>query len=79
MSRLLLLSMVAVLGVCACIGCQNATEPGTLPPDLLFGRTGMGPLEFNYPRAVAISPAGPLYVVDKAGRIQAFTQSGEFV
>lgn len=39
----------------------------------------MGPLEFNYPRAAAISPNGDLYVVDKGGRIQRFTQGGEYV
>jgi sugar lactone lactonase YvrE len=39
----------------------------------------MGPREFNYPRAAAMSSAGRLYVVDKAGRIQALTQAGEFI
>jgi DNA-binding beta-propeller fold protein YncE len=60
-------------------GCRRDTTPGTLPPLLLFGRTGMGPGEFNYPRAAAIGGERCLYVVDKGGRIQALTQSGEFV
>jgi DNA-binding beta-propeller fold protein YncE len=45
----------------------------------VFGRTGMGSGEFNYPRAVAISAEGTLYIVDKAGRIQALSQDGEFL
>jgi len=60
-------------------GCQPGTPPGTLPPDLLFGRSGMGPLEFNYPRAAAVDAAGRLYIVDKGGRIQKLTQAGEFL
>ena len=39
----------------------------------------MGHLEFNYPRAAAIGPNRHIYIVDKAGRIQALTQTGEFV
>jgi DNA-binding beta-propeller fold protein YncE len=73
------LPFALVLGACVPIGCRPGADPGTMPPLFLFGRTGMGPLEFNYPRAAAISPAGDLYVVDKAGRIQAITQAGEFV
>jgi DNA-binding beta-propeller fold protein YncE len=60
-------------------GCGPASVPGASPPLLIVGRSGMGHLEFNYPRAAAIGPNGYLYIVDKAGRIQALTQSGEFV
>ncbi len=38
----------------------------------------MGPLEFNYPRAIALAPNGLLYVVDKAARVQALTADGEY-
>ncbi|MFQ5806963.1 MAG: hypothetical protein ACE5I3_10990 [Phycisphaerae bacterium] len=79
MSRPRGFSFVLVLAVGAPTGCRPDTAPGTLPPLSLFGRTGMGPLEFNYPRAAAINSEGRLYIVDKAGRIQALTQSGEFV
>lgn len=48
-------------------------------PLLTFGRTGVGPGEFNYPRAAAIGPDGLLYVVDKGGRVQVLTQAGGFV
>ena len=68
-----------VLVACAAVGCRPDAVPGAVPPTLLFGRTGMGPLEFNYPRAAAISPDRHLYIVDKAGRIQALTQTGEFL
>ena len=39
----------------------------------------MGPLEFNYPRAIAINAAEQFYVVDKGGHIQAVTVAAEFV
>ncbi len=72
-----LLGMVAFV-LAGLAGCRDAT-PGTLPPQLVFGSTGMGPGEFNYPRAAAIGPDHLLYVVDKGGRLQAFTQRGAFV
>lgn len=52
--------------------------PAPQIPDLLFGHTGIGPGEFNYPRAAALGPDGLIYIVDKAGRIQAFNQAGQF-
>lgn len=79
MSRSQGLSLALALVACAPGGCRPDAAPGAVPPLLAFGRTGMGPLEFNYPRAAAIGPAGRLYIVDKAGRIQALTQAGEFV
>lgn len=79
MSRWDGLRLVLALATLSSVGCQPDTPPGTLPPLLLFGRTGMGPLEFNYPRAAALSADGRLYVVDKAGRIQALTQAGDFL
>lgn len=60
-------------------GCGSRPPAGQNPPLFSFGRTGMGPGEFNYPRAACVGPDGLLYVVDKAGRMQAFTQSGELV
>ncbi len=49
------------------------------PTERVFGRTGVGALEFNYPRAAVATPDGQLYVVDKGGRVQLLGQSGEFV
>jgi DNA-binding beta-propeller fold protein YncE len=38
----------------------------------VFGRRGMNPGEFAYPRAIVCGADGWVYVVDKRGRIQAF-------
>lgn len=65
---------VAVLSTAGC----RPTGQGATPPLLLFGRSGAGPVEFNYPRAAAFAPDGRLYVVDKGGRIQALEPGGEF-
>lgn len=73
------LALTIALAASVALGCRPASTPGLAPPPEAFGRTGMGPGEFNYPRAAAINADGILYVVDKAGRIQALTQAGEFV
>lgn len=61
----------------------SACGPGPLgdsaAPLLVFGRSGMGPYEFNYPRAAVFGGNGRLYVVDKAGRVQAFSPDAAFV
>lgn len=44
-----------------------------------FGRTGAGPAEFVYPRAIDILADGSLLVVDKTGRIQQLSEDGEFL
>lgn len=60
-------------------GC-GVRDPNDVPGlRRLFGRTGMGPGEFSYPRAGARSPDGRLYIVDKAARIQCYSPAGEFV
>lgn len=66
----LLLLLAHVMGGCGPVAGQD-------PVALLFGRTGFGLGEFSYPRAAVIAPNGRLYVVDKAGRIQALTTDGE--
>lgn len=45
----------------------------------IFGRTGLGAGEFSYPRAAVMGAGQRLYVVDKAGRVQAFTSDGQYV
>ncbi len=69
---------VVVVGMLLAAGLGGCSQPPAEEPEFVFGRTGMGPLEFNYPRAAVIAPGGLLYVVDKAGRIQCFSQKGEF-
>ncbi|MBI5866135.1 MAG: hypothetical protein HZB38_16825 [Planctomycetes bacterium] len=70
-------SLAAALAV-VLAGCGS--EPGTAAPPLrIIGQTGIGPGEFNYPRAAVVSGNGDLYVVDKGGRIQEFDPDGKFV
>jgi sugar lactone lactonase YvrE/ABC-type spermidine/putrescine transport system permease subunit II len=61
---ILLLAVVCLLAV---TGCDDAA----------FGRTGRGPAEFIYPRAIDIDSEGLLFVVDKTGRIQRLTPQAE--
>lgn len=65
--------------IALCAGCESRTDAGFAKPVFAFGRTGIGPGEFNYPRAGVISAEGFLHIVDKGGRIQAFKLDGEFV
>lgn len=45
----------------------------------VFGGTGLGPGEFSYPRALAVSPVdGCVFVVDKTARIQRFSPDGRY-
>jgi DNA-binding beta-propeller fold protein YncE len=43
-----------------------------------FGRMGLGPGDFTYPRAIAVAPDGHVFVVDKSGRVQRFSPDGEY-
>ena len=56
---------------------------GCEPPPLtangvvgVFGRVGVAPGEFNYPRAIATDSNGSIFVIDKAGRVQRFAADG---
>lgn len=57
-------------------GCGRSTPAAHDAVLATFGRTGMGPAEFSYPRAAAAAPDGGLYVVDKAARVQRFDADG---
>lgn len=59
-------------------GCGSGGDPSETPL-LVFGRTGRGPCEFSYPRAVVADREGRCFIVDKTGRIQCLTDRGEFV
>lgn len=72
---LLLLSFAPLL----LASCEPASRDRAAPPLLLFGRTGAGEVEFNYPRAAEFGPDGLLVVVDKGGRVQTLTAAGQFV
>ena len=69
---------ILLLGVML-TACDTRGSDHSGAPLLVFGRTGMGPGEFSYPRAAVAGPDGHFYVVDKAARIQCFTQAGQYV
>jgi len=52
----------------------GASEPKVVE---VFGKTGAGPGEFLYPRAIDLDSDGSLLVVDKTGRIQRLTEHGQ--
>ncbi len=74
---------VAVMLLCAAMvfaGCDSASDsPDDVDVVNAIGRTGRGPGEFIYPRAIDIAADGSLFVADKTGRIQHLSQSGEFL
>jgi ABC-type Fe3+ transport system permease subunit/DNA-binding beta-propeller fold protein YncE len=71
---------LVILAAClpAMTGCDK-TSAATSSPEVLtvFGQTGRGEGEFIYPRAIDIATDGPLFVVDKTGRIQKLSPDGE--
>ncbi len=76
--RTVAIAFALLAGIAALVGCERrATDavPGLL---FSFGRTGLGPGEFSYPRAAALSGDGRLYVIDKAARVQCFSADGTF-
>ena len=77
-SARVLLVAAASLGALGLGGCESgASDAGE--PDVLaiIGRTGGGPGEFLYPRAIDLAADGTLWVADKSGRIQHLSAAGE--
>ncbi len=66
------LSLVALLA-----GCGRSDKGGAPKVVESFGKTGAGPGEFLYPRAIALDGDGSVLVADKTGRIQRFSQDGQ--
>jgi ABC-type Fe3+ transport system permease subunit/sugar lactone lactonase YvrE len=74
------LGMLLALSVLfACNGCAKSGTEGQ--PEVLstFGTTGAGPGEFLYPRGIDLAGDGSVLVVDKTGRIQWFTEQGQYL
>jgi len=69
-----ILTGAALIGLAGCEP-PPLTESGVVG---VFGRPGLGPGEFTYPRALTIDAQGRVYVVDKSARIQRFSPDGEF-
>lgn len=73
--------LLVALGVLIALGgwgCRPA-EPGKSPPELIVGRHGYSAGRFHKPRAIAISDADELFVVDLTARIQVFDREGQFL
>ena len=67
----------AALSLCAA-GCEpeSGASGGVR---CVFGGVGMGRGEFQYPRAIAVSPVdGCVFVIDKAARVQRFSPDGRY-
>lgn len=79
--RLLTLNAVLVAAgifVYPLSGCGDSSGT-TGHVEKIFGRTGLSPGEFSYPRAIAVSPVDKcVFVVDKTARIQRFSADGEY-
>lgn len=73
------LTLIAPIGLLLAVGCGGGARDDAAGALAIFGRTGVGPAEFNYPRAAAVAADGTLFVVDKGGRIQHLTDVGSFI
>jgi ABC-type Fe3+ transport system permease subunit/DNA-binding beta-propeller fold protein YncE len=70
--------LAAAVCLLSLVGCDDTSDAGGAPRVLCtFGRTGRGPAEFMYPRAIDINADASLFVVDKTGRIQRLTTRGD--
>ena len=65
--------------------CLMVALTGCEPPPLtdtgvvgVFGRVGLGPGAFHYPRAIAADANGSLFIADKSGRVQRFDSDGTY-
>lgn len=68
-------------GLAAMVTMLGCERPSVLPAGVVttFGRMGLAPSEFSYPRAITVDPDGRVLVVDKAGRIQRFDTDGHYL
>ena len=66
--------LLLAIPVAGCGRKVGASEPKVIET---FGKTGAGPGEFLYPRAIALDGDSGVLVVDKTGRIQRFSQDGQ--
>jgi DNA-binding beta-propeller fold protein YncE len=66
-----------VLLLLAVIGCGDARKTNEPKVIEAFGKSGAGPGEFLYPRAIALDGDSAVLVVDKTGRIQRFSPEGQ--
>lgn len=75
----LIVSLSVMLTLLLPIGCADSGSGGAGTVEKVFGKTGLSPGEFSYPRAIAVSPVdGCVFVVDKTARIQRFSADGDY-
>jgi len=66
--------LLLALPIAGCGREVGASEPRVIET---FGKTGAGPGEFLYPRAIVLDGDSAVLVVDKTGRIQRLSQEGQ--
>jgi ABC-type Fe3+ transport system permease subunit/DNA-binding beta-propeller fold protein YncE len=72
------MAFLLAVGVLIPAGCDQVNDDAA-SVRTIFGATGLGPGEFSYPRAIAVSPVdGRVFVVDKTARIQRFSPDGAY-
>ena len=71
-----MLAAALAVGLSGCGGSTFGTEPEVAA---LFGKTGRGPGQFVYPRAIAIAEDGSLFVIDRTARVQHLSPEGEML
>jgi DNA-binding beta-propeller fold protein YncE len=71
--------LAASAAVAAAMGGCSQDASSDAPPDLVWGRLGVGDGQFSKPRAIAIDADDQLYIVDMTARIQVFDVDGKFI
>lgn len=81
-SRRHCLGILAAWGLSSLLsGCRPAEKDPKSPPELLkiYGKMGRADGRFQKPRAMTIDAQDQVYVVDMTGRIQVFSDQGDFL
>ena len=76
--RFCFMGCTLILSLVALSGCLSDCLPPGLP-DLVWGRRGISEGRLQKPRAMAIDAQNQLYIVDMTGRVQVFTEDGEYL
>ncbi len=73
-----ILCAITASSIIVSAGCDYE-KPDADRVDHVFGNRGLGSGEFQYPRAITVSPVDDrVYVVDKSARIQRFSPEGKY-
>jgi DNA-binding beta-propeller fold protein YncE len=71
--------LAAGAALAAAVGGCSHDSASDSPPDLVWGKIGVGDGQFSKPRAIAIDADDQLYIVDMTARIQVFDADGQFI